>query len=376
VRQETSASLHAAVRLRFPGDGAKKEIGDFVHSDVSNISTAVTASGAPVLERLDRRVPRWNEDSLIQRDCPFCDCPGQEVFVRPDRLTVRHCEECGAFFVSPCPDEKQLSAFYADYGQHHCRGNGLTDGDYGRRIRDLDPRKDVRICEIASEIDLRGADVLDVGCGRGEDLLCFSKLGAKVTGIDLDPNAVAFVRHELGVSRVYQCAIDELPGGVSYDVIMLHDVIEHPLAPMAMLEKARELLRPEGIMCIWTPNATGALEQESPTVFRVDLEHMQYLTVRTFAHIATALYLELVHLETVGFPSLNGMGNGADPLANRQAGYVKLKERFLRVPGVGFLNTVRKLFIADPADARQGDYHAHCLLRKEGGRSLSASWQP
>jgi 2-polyprenyl-3-methyl-5-hydroxy-6-metoxy-1,4-benzoquinol methylase len=49
---------------------------------------------------------------------------------------------------------------------------------------------------------LEGKSVLDVGCGDGENAMNFSKLGARVTGIDISPKAIELARKRADVNQV------------------------------------------------------------------------------------------------------------------------------------------------------------------------------
>jgi len=73
---------------------------------------------------------------------------------------------------------------------------------------------------------LEGRQVLDVGCGDGLDLVTLARMGARVTGIDVSPGAVAAARRRAGLNGVSDrvslvCAPIQraaLPAG-SFDVV-------------------------------------------------------------------------------------------------------------------------------------------------------------
>jgi SAM-dependent methyltransferase len=109
-----------------------------------------------------------------------------------------------------------------------------------------------------------GSVVLDVGCGRGEyaddpvrvrrDLRVLRGKCRTVIGIDVDP-----------ASRVNP-VIDEfllLEGpkwpvaGDSVDLCLCDHVIEHVADPDAFFAECRRVIRPNGFLCIRTPNTFG-----------------------------------------------------------------------------------------------------------------------
>jgi SAM-dependent methyltransferase len=318
-----------------------------------------------MLEKYDDRIPGWDFHHLVHRACPFCGSKGADKFIRPDFLKVLHCEGCGTFFVSPVPDDAQLDAFYSGYYSEH-RSAELRqyaeDQSMVKEMRALDPLSDTKVRTLASIQELRGKRILDVGFGMGLSLVLMQKLGAEVHGSDVDPDAVYFVRKNLGIPTVRQCSLDELDEQQVYDVVTLHDLVEHLFDPLKGLRKATSLLGPGGLLSVWTPNASRALNDPQPMLFRVDLEHMQYLSFDSCRFIAGLLGLEIVHLESTGFPRLGRIRQ----LSGRGSTWSSVK-RFARragrsVPGFTFLNTVRHRLTS--RNERRGAYHLFCIFRK------------
>ena len=228
------------------------------------------------LPPLDARIPPWNLDELVPRPCPYCGtAAGEPNCIRPDGLTVRECRQCGAFFVSPAPTEAQLANFYAHYDQDHRSDAPMTPAELLVTYRNRGPLYDFRVRELSSMMAFEGKRVLDVGFGRAHFMWCLQSLGADVHGIELDDEAIAIAR-ELGITKVRKATIDACADDQPYDLIVLNDVVEHPLEPRKLLHACADLLAPGGVMLIWTPNGGAARGTAAPVTFRVDLEHMQY----------------------------------------------------------------------------------------------------
>ena len=259
-----------------------------------------------LMPQIDERVPSWDQSDLIDRDCPFCDTirPDDVVAVRPDGMSVRKCVRCHCYFISPGPSNQQLSEFYRTYSAH-----ASWPAQGGRLARSLileDPFLDPRVRRLAGLRSLDSLSLLDVGCGFGQDMLRFSKLGVKVAGVDLNPEAVRFAAEHLSLD-VRLGPIDDASGG-PHDIVLLHDVVEHPLDPLALLEETCRLLNPAGLLSIWTPNATTVCLDDDMSLFRMDLEHMQYLSVQTVGWLAHRLGLHIIHLEVTGHPTIRATG--------------------------------------------------------------------
>ncbi|MBN8799857.1 MAG: bifunctional 2-polyprenyl-6-hydroxyphenol methylase/3-demethylubiquinol 3-O-methyltransferase UbiG [Stenotrophomonas nitritireducens] len=122
----------------------------------------------------------------------------------------------------------------------------------------------VRLQYVAERAALRGARVLDIGCGGGLLSEALAKEGAQVTAIDLAPELVKVARlHglESGVQVDYrvQAAEDlaaEQPG--AFDVVTCMEMLEHVPDPGAIIAACQRLLRPGGKLFLSTINRTPA----------------------------------------------------------------------------------------------------------------------
>ncbi len=102
-------------------------------------------------------------------------------------------------------------------------------------------------------------DILDVGCGGG--LVCepLARLGANVTGIDADDNAIAVANEhakESGLEICYQAtSSDELvKSGKKYDVVTALEIIEHVDNQELFVKSVIDLCKPNGIVIFSTLN--------------------------------------------------------------------------------------------------------------------------
>ena len=329
---------------------------------------ASVVRGTPKMNRLpplDVRIPPWNLDDLVARACPYCGTvENQPHCVRPDGLTVRECRLCSAFFISPAPTEAQLSSFYANYDKAHRLEAPATPAELLSLYRDQGPLYDFRVRELSSMMAFENKRVLDVGFGRAHFMWCLQSLGADVHGIELDDAAIAIAR-QLGLTSVRNATIDECADDAPYDLIVLNDVVEHPLAPMKLLHACAKLLAPGGVLLIWTPNGGAARGAEAPVTFRVDLEHMQYLTPEACSMMSGVLGLQISHFETYGFPSLSNL-EGA---LQQSGGSTRVRRAARAVPGLA--KAVRKFRTwksqwTSP-DGRLGAYHLFCIYQKPQG---------
>jgi SAM-dependent methyltransferase len=70
----------------------------------------------------------------------------------------------------------------------------------------------------------------------------------------------------------------------SFDLVLLSHVIEHIYEPVAFLEQCMSVLRPDGILCVITPNADSLLAELSGRywVMLKPVDHVTLFASRTF----------------------------------------------------------------------------------------------
>ncbi len=130
-----------------------------------------------------------------------------------------------------------------------------------RALHALNP---ARLGYVAERIVLRGASVLDVGCGGGLLSEALAGEGAQVTAIDLAPDLLKIARlHglESGAKVDYQLtAVEALAAQVpaTFDAITCLEMLEHVPDPASVLEACATLLKPGGRLFVSTLNRTPA----------------------------------------------------------------------------------------------------------------------
>lgn len=320
------------------------------------------------LRKLDARIPSWNMAGLVVRDCPVCSRAGGSVrFVRPDGLEVKHCDCCGVWYVSPAPSAEALSRFYASYSQTHQRLPDWSESDMAAGILEMNPEHSFVLQEIMSLGDVVGKKCLEVGFGRGHYLAMFRAAGGIPSGVELDSDAVRFVRDRLGIEDVRIGTIFELEAVARYDCVFLMDLVEHPLNVREMLGRVVELLKPNGLLVILTPNGSRIARESEPITLRVDLEHMQYFSCQTIRFLGERYGLLPLHIETFGFPGLVGIDRQPARGRQRWLGRMmrRIKSSVRRIPGAASLDHLRYSLAAKRM--RMGDYHLFCILQKGAG---------
>jgi 2-polyprenyl-3-methyl-5-hydroxy-6-metoxy-1,4-benzoquinol methylase len=136
-----------------------------------------------------------------------------------------------------------------------------------------------------------GTDVLDVGCHTGRFGACLKEKGCRVTGIEL--NADAVTRAKLVLDDVHWASAEDPVTFKElekrYDVILFLDVLEHCRRPEEVLKLAQHALTQRGFVIASIPNIAnwwvrknllfGKFEYESSGI--MDETHLRFYTIDT-----------------------------------------------------------------------------------------------
>jgi SAM-dependent methyltransferase len=160
---------------------------------------------------------------------------------------VSGCEECGLVFVNPPPSEAELAAFYAPEGgwaqarieRPHSDGSSPAKPGSGSWVHMFDAvRGDFDVTRPPA-----GARVLDFGCGRGKFLDVLQDCGWETFGIEPAMDA-AFARHH---------RLEAVPRTPTFDLIVVHHVLEHVENPLALLGELAAAARPGAYILVAVP---------------------------------------------------------------------------------------------------------------------------
>lgn len=139
--------------------------------------------------------------------------------------------------------------------------SGRTDQSYGQHGVTFIDRLGAWLSQRAIQRHLpkrRNLEVLDLGCGyHATELIGLEPFLKRGIGVDfqLAPDLQGLARYNF-----YEGSIeDALPRlkEEKLDVVMLISVLEHLSAPDAILESAREMLKPSGVLIVNVPTWRG-----------------------------------------------------------------------------------------------------------------------
>ena len=188
------------------------------------------------------------------------------------------------------------------------------NGEFGALHR-LNP---LRLAYVEERVSLKGARVLDVGCGGGIFSEALARAGAKVTGIDLSRAALATAElHALesGLAIDYLQTSAESHAAAApaaYDVVTCMEMLEHVPDPASVIAALARLVRPGGRVVVSTLNRTlrsfllaivGA-EYVAHLLPRGTHEYARFIRPAELARAARAQGLNVEDLTGIGYDPL------------------------------------------------------------------------
>ena len=112
---------------------------------------------------------------------------------------------------------------------------------------------------------IAGKTVLDFGCGSGYGTARIAEYCAKVVGIDISADAVAYAKDKYRRGNLDYVAVPPVEEkalpfpDASFDVVLSFQVIEHVRDVNAYLSEIRRVLKPGGTFVVATPDRSSRL---------------------------------------------------------------------------------------------------------------------
>jgi len=163
------------------------------------------------------------------------------------------CSSCGLSYQNPRIHLDQIAEFYdSEYIAHRKKKNwGILTPLYERAMSKHD-REKIKLVSNYMQLNAESC-VLDVGCAVGTFLLRVKdELGSAISGVDFKDD-LSFPRFDEidfhnGLFYEQDALVPE-----SFDLITMWHFLEHCYDPARSLQKAKQLLQPEGRLIIEVP---------------------------------------------------------------------------------------------------------------------------
>ena len=190
----------------------------------------------------DEYMIKFEFDEKLKK-CVLCDSSHLEINLIDFRgISISKCSECGFQFMNPQYTDGYLNEYYSRYMDSENFGCWPKDILYGYNF-------------YFSLIEkyLNPGKLLDIGCGNGHLMKAAIDRGWTVRGYDVDQKSTLQIAENLnvdvGCGDFFDCNL-----GDSYDLVTLHQVLEHLKYPNQYMKKIYSLINNDGYIFVAVPN--------------------------------------------------------------------------------------------------------------------------
>ena len=196
-----------------------------------------------------------------------------------------------------------------DYWFNHQTADlGLDDIETRARL-DL-PERCLYWLKFVLKYHLPPANVLELGSAHGGFVAMLRKAGYDAVGLEIDPWVVNFAQRTFNIPMLTGLVEEQQIEPASFDIIILMDVLEHLPDPQHTLEICTNLIKPDGLLVIQTPEVpTGKTydgliaEQHDFARMLIPQEHIHLFGKKGIAELCRRLGLQTLIFEPAFFLS-------------------------------------------------------------------------
>lgn len=214
-----------------------------------------------------------------------------------DGYAIVRCPGCTLLFRRDLPSQAELDEIY---GLEYFRGDATGYLDY---VADADLHRAAarNRLDLLERLVVRGT-LLDVGAAAGFFVDEACSRGWEALGIDVSEPMVEWGRETLDIPLERATLAEADVKAESLDALTMWDYIEHSLDPAADLRRARELLRPGGVLALSTGDAAAPVARLSGSRWHLltPRHHNFFFTAATLTELLARSGFEVVSVDHRG----------------------------------------------------------------------------
>lgn len=171
-----------------------------------------------------------------------------EYFSVPGEYQYYHCEDCLTIFIHPLPVDQLNQIYPSNYYSFVSSSKNLV-----ARIKEW--MDNIHFKKILKHIQGDQLHILDVGGGTGWLLSNLKKTEPRISFtqvVDINEEAGEIARKD--GHAYFEGTIEKFQTDKKFNLILMLNLVEHVADPLALMEKAAELLALGGIILVKTPN--------------------------------------------------------------------------------------------------------------------------
>lgn len=185
-------------------------------------------------------------------------------------LRIVRCLKCGLIYVNP---QENIRGVYLKY--RNMKDDIYLSEEKGRRLA-------ARMLLKKISRYKRKGKILDIGCATGFFLDEAKKAGWETYGVELSSWAAEYGRKNFALN-IFEGVLKEAHFLNNYfDAIVMMDSIEHLTNPKKTLEEIRRIIKPNGTLCVSTPDIDSFLSKLlGARWWGIQQSHLYYFSRRT-----------------------------------------------------------------------------------------------
>ncbi|MHC4544009.1 MAG: class I SAM-dependent methyltransferase [Planctomycetota bacterium] len=196
--------------------------------------------------------------------CNFCNNNDAKLlFSKKDKFglsecdfNVVQCRNCGLIYINPRPSENEIAKFYPE--TYSWKETLTAESKITKTVRKLEKMYRYHLLSYETSKVIKAAKrkmgkLLDVGCGSGDRLDIFRRLGFDTYGVEISASA-EYARERFGLNVKQGDLFEASYPDSFFDIITLNNVLEHTHNPQKITGELYRILKEDGIVAIQVPN--------------------------------------------------------------------------------------------------------------------------
>lgn len=241
--------------------------------------------------------------------CDFCNNNGAKLlFSKKDKFglsdcdfKVVQCRNCGLIYINPRPSEDEIAKFYPD--TYSWKETLTAESKITKIVRRLEKIYRYHLLSYEASKVVKAAKrktgkLLDVGCGSGDRLDIFRRLGFDTYGVEVSSSA-EYAKGHFGLNVKQGDLFEANYPDSFFDVITLHNVLEHTHSPQKIIRELYRILKEDGVVVIQIPNTDCIqfkLFKERWAAFDVPRD-LYYFNIWLLKKILTKENFEIINID-------------------------------------------------------------------------------
>ena len=173
---------------------------------------------------------------------------GDLEYEKSGKYSFNSCKLCSLTWITPLLDQKGLEELYPpDYHGFNTNSNFLISKLYSLVYY-------FRFRKYSKYLSSKSFRLLDVGCA---DASYFKKLSKSIKNLEcygVENNSAVVEKAKNEGLSIFLGTIDDVPKNLSFDLIIMNNLLEHVIDPLEELKTAKGFLKLGGKIFLETPN--------------------------------------------------------------------------------------------------------------------------